>query len=187
MSTDGYPLDSIKTIAEDCKTAFMVFSSAKKGVFEKSHFPFGDQALHEHPQFKVVASMPAKAMELRLEAYEMEGKPDLYLLAARCFDGATCNRLAAMYKGVVPSTNPQLVCAERISGTQGAGRTFVLSDKFTDDLRTKCARLSVCRHKLDRDLKEDVGVECVKAPHKFKLDCYKKDDCKEVVSCATAD
>jgi hypothetical protein len=186
LSADGYSLDGVKTLADSCTTPWALFSTTKKGVFGIHHWPMADQAFHAHPQFKSIPGKPSAAGEVRFYAFDVDPKvsADTLLLAVECADAATCNRVGAMYKAVVPSGRLELVCAPTVPSTVGAGTVMVLSPKFHDEVPFKCARVAVCMHKLDRAITGDKHLECQKSPAGFKLDCAKKDSCEEIVACA---
>jgi len=181
---EGYSLAGIKTLAEGCKTPWIIFSAAKKGAFGINMWPMTDQMFQAHPQFKIVQAVPAAPMEVRLEMFELASAPDAIVLTGRCADASTCNRVAAAYHAVVPSgKNYSLACAERVPGTVGKETVLQLSPKVLDDVVTQCARIGVCSHKADRNLKEDVHLGCQKAPSNYNLKCAMKESCDAVTAC----
>lgn len=183
-----YPLDAIKAVPEDCASPEVLLASAPKSVGADYAWNVTRQALLANQQFHVVAGAPSAPGEVELAPY---GYNDgAYALVARCKDGGTCNRLAAMYKAIVRSSNPQVVCGNRIQGISGAP---VSSFRWSTDpkanlpqdgeVQAMCARLSACTIATDHATPGDPFLECQKAPSKFKTECAQRYPCAEVLAC----
>ncbi|EYF01264.1 hypothetical protein [Chondromyces apiculatus] len=182
--TTGYDLTAIKTIPDSCTTAAVVLASAPKSVGSSYEWSTSRQALLANQQFRVTTQPSPAAGEVFLAPYEMSGG---YALVARCGDGATCNQLAAMYKAIVRSSRPQVICGP-VQGLGAKVASFPLIDPTTDlpkpqNAAASCARLNACQIATDRSTPGDPFLECQKAPHKFKLDCASRYPCAEVLAC----
>ena len=191
----GYPLDAIKPIADNCSSAKVIMTAAPTNADNKYSWTFTRQAMLANQQFKVVSgppSVPGQVQFLQFEAgtKKPDGSWPQMNLVAFCADGGTCNQLAAMYKGVVRSSNPQPVCGQLpgplgdsspVSIQQGDPKGDLPADTDTIGM---CARLSACMIATDRATPGDPGLECQKAPSKFKTACAKKYPCSEVLACA---
>lgn len=184
-----YPLDAIKAVADDCTSPQVLLATAPKSVGPDYAWHVTRQAMLANQQFKVVNYMPTLPGEVYIGPY---GYTDgAFALVARCSDGATCNRLAAMYKAIVRSSRPQVVCGTPI---QGISSTPIGSFRWDADpkanlprdgeLQALCARLSACTIASDQSTPGDPFLDCQKAPAKFKTDCAKRYPCAEVIACA---
>jgi hypothetical protein len=184
-----YPLDAIKTVADDCKSAEVLLATAPKSVGPDYAWNVTRQAMLANQQFKVIVDrIPSAPGEVHIAPY---GYTDgAFALTAKCGDGATCNRLAAMYKAVVRSSRPQVVCGTPIAGISS---TPVGTFRWDADpkanlpqdgeLQALCARLSACTIATDQSTPGDPFLDCQKAPAKFKTDCAKRYPCAEVLAC----
>jgi hypothetical protein len=113
-----------------------------------------------------------------------------YALVATCNDGGTCNQLAAMYKAIVRTSNPQIVCG-KVQGISASpvGPPFGWNADPKGNLPPEsdavalCARLNACMIATDRATPGDPFVECQKAPHTFKTKCATRYPCAEVLAC----
>jgi hypothetical protein len=183
----SYPFKGVVTIADDCKEPSVALTTAPKKMGWDYDWTWTRQALLANPQFQVVdwPKKPDKPMQIRLDMYEI---PEGFALVAVCHDGATCNKLAAMYRSTVQTCNPQLHCgALPIAGTPrrsalvpADGRWLPLEDA---NVVGRCARIGVCLSAEREPFRGNPGVECQSAPTKFKADCAKKATCAEVVRC----
>jgi hypothetical protein len=183
-----YALASIKPLADSCSKCSVILGTAPVNKDNLYGWVFVSQAMAAHPQFKLMFPGEPKApMEIQFQMFEAgEGKEPAKAMAIVAFasDGPTCNKLAAMYKGVVRSSNPQLFCGEPKGVSKG--RTIDLAGwrALLIDPMSKCTRLASCMIAMDPTVPGDPGLECQKAPHTFKTDCAMKDTCADVVACA---
>jgi hypothetical protein len=182
-------MDGIKTIPDDCTRPEVLLATAPKSVGPDYPWHVTRQALLANQQFKVVHEHPPDAPgQIAVTAW---GYGDnAYALVALCADGATCNRLAAMYKAVVRSSHAQVLCKTPIAGISNSPvNTFRWSDDPKSnlpqdgELPALCARLSACSIATDQSTPGDPFLECQKAPSKFKTDCAKRYPCAEVIAC----
>jgi len=190
----GYSLDVIKPIADNCSSAKVILTSAPANADNKYSWTFTRQAMLANQQFNVTSGPPTGPGQVQFLQFEAgTKKPDgswsARSLIAFCADGGTCNQLAAMYKAVVRSSNPQLVCGQ-LSGSFGDSSPVSIQqgDPKADlpadgDVIGMCARLSACMIATDRSTAGDPGLECQKTPTKFKTACAKKYPCSEVLAC----
>ena len=95
-----------------------------------------------------------------------------------------------MYKAVVKSSNPQVMCGD-LPANLGAAKKHVdllAGDPASNvpdaaDTIGKCARVAACTIATKPDTTDDVGINCQKAPTKFKTECATKYPCAEVMAC----
>jgi hypothetical protein len=180
---------SIKTIDDTCSKAHVLMSVLPANL--KGGFPwtFLRQAVVVHQEFSNSSGAPpTKAGDVQYEMYD-HGTANKALVA-HCGDGATCNKLAAMYKALVPTSNPRPICGAvpDIKGTPQSVRIPRSPNQLDlpkrGDTQAQCARLGSCAIYLNPATQGDPSVECQKAPSKFKLDCALKTTCQEVADCA---
>jgi len=189
-----FPTDGLKTIADNCSAASVILASIPQkiasGWKEGQEWNWAVQAMLANPQFTLRDDAPSQSMEVKFLQYQQPG--DVAALVAHCQDGVTCNKLAAMYKFVVPGGRPQLFCGAKIPSIQGVGETVVKLTPFggTDakipdnkNVIGQCARLHACSRTLDHSTDDDLGLKCQRGPSKFKLACASKKSCAEVVAC----
>lgn len=188
-----YPLTAVKTIPDNCSKAHVLMATAP--VNDKKAYPWvwTRQAVIVHPEFK--ANEPAEPKtpgHVLFEMYDYGNDGKAKALIAHCADGGTCNKLAAMYKAVVPSSRPSPVCGE-VPNLKGKGEMVLIPQPGfgnEDDMPSSgdtialCARLSVCMIHMNPATPGDPGIECQKAPSKFKTACALKRPCSAVVECA---
>lgn len=184
-----YPMDGIKTIPDDCGRPEVLLATAPKSVGSDYQWNVTRQALLANQQFKLVYDHPPDAPG-QISVIPWGYGDGAYALVAMCADGATCNRLAAMYKAIVRSSHPQVLCKQPI---QGISKDPVGTFKWSDDpkanlpqdgdLQAQCARLNACMIATDQSTPGDPFLECQKAPAKFKTDCAKRYPCAEVIAC----
>jgi hypothetical protein len=192
-STD-FPTDGLKTIADNCSAASVILASVPQKVVDGwkggQEWNWAVQAMLANPQFTLRDDSTNQSMEVKFLQYQQAG--DVAALVAHCQDGVTCNKLAAMYKFVVPGGRPQLFCGSKIPSIQGVGATVVKLTPFggTDakipdnkNVIGQCARLHACSRTLEHSTDDDLGLKCQRGPSKFKLACASKKSCAEVVAC----
>ncbi|HSN98398.1 MAG TPA: hypothetical protein VLS89_08870 [Candidatus Nanopelagicales bacterium] len=187
VAAQGYDLAAIKTIPDGCASPAVILATAPKSVGPSYEWAISRQALLANQQFKIVDGAPTAPGQISLDPYEYNGSA--YALIARCKDGGTCNQVAAMYKAIVRSSRPQVICGP----VQGLGASPVGSFRWdatpqgnlpgAKDTVAACARLSACQIATDRATPGDPFLECQKAPHKHKTDCATRYPCAEVLAC----
>ncbi len=183
-----YPMDGIKTVADDCKLAQALIATAPKSVGPDYQWHLTRQTLLANQQFKFISG---RVLEAPGEIFvSVWGYNDGYALVTYCYDGATCNRFAAMYKAIVRSSHPQVVCKTPIQGlSANQVGTFRWSDDpkanlpQDGDVAAQCARLNACMIASDQSTPGDPFLECQKAPAKFKTNCASRYPCAEVLAC----
>lgn len=191
LSADGYPLNALETIPDDCKSPWVLLGSGAKDTKLGLHqWPWIEQAMRAHPQFESVAEAPGPG-QIRFFEYDLHpnanrsfGGPPTVVLVGECVDGATCNRIAAMVEAVGRVGKITLECAEVPRNVLGRGRPLVLAEPLVDDDATKCARVALCRHMQDRSLAYSVHEMCLHSRFKFNLSCAERDGCEAVAECA---
>jgi len=189
-----FPTDGLKTIADNCSSASVVLAGVPQKVVDGwkdgQEWNWAVQAMLANPQFTLRDDATSQSMDVKFLQYQQAG--DVAALVAHCQDGVTCNKLAAMYKFVVPGGRPQLFCGSKIPGIRGVGATVVKLTPFagTDakipdkkNVIGQCARLHACSRTLDHSTEDDLGLKCQRAPSKFKLACASKTSCADVVAC----
>jgi hypothetical protein len=182
----GYSLDGIKTVADNCATPSVVLATAPKSVGASYPWNITRQALLANQQFRVVAGAPAQENEVQLATHTLG---EAFALVAKCRDGGTCNRLAAMYKGIVRSARPQVYCGVVPSLSNGPVHAFTWAATpegnlpGASDTVAQCGRLNACMIATDRSTSGDPFVACQKAPSKFKTACARNYPCAEVIAC----
>ncbi len=187
----SYSMGSIKTIADGCTNANAIMVTAPESVGADYEWKYSRQAMLANQQYKVVADAPSIRGEVGFEVRQMDASmSNAYVLVAHCADGLTCNHLAAMYKSIVKSSNPQVVCGDLGANAGrfvkkihllGGGPQANLPQ--ASDTISKCARIAACTIADDTSTTEDVGISCQKAPTSYKLDCATRYPCAEVLSC----
>jgi hypothetical protein len=192
-SAGSYSTDGIQTIPDDCAKASVLLATTPHSKNDKYPWSFAGQALLAHPQFKIGSALPPKtASTVTLQQHDFRaGKASKIskALVAVCNDGATCNKLAAMYKNVVRTSRPALFCgALPDSIRQPGGFVDFGVDRAKDmpgqkDLTAQCARLAACAIAADHNAPGDPGVECQKKPSDFKTQCALRPTCAEVIEC----
>jgi hypothetical protein len=182
-----YPFKGISTIPDDCKEPSVVLTTAPKKMGWDYGWTWTRQAFHANPQFQIVdwPGKPEKPMQVRLDMYAI---PDGFALVGVCHDGATCNKLAAMYRSTVPTCSPTLHCGPLpIAGPARRSAIIPSNGQWlpTEDADTigRCARIGVCLRMKHEPFRGNPGVMCQSAPAKFKIECAKKATCDEVVAC----
>jgi hypothetical protein len=183
-----YPLTAIKPLADSCGKCSVILGTAPVNKDNLYGWVFVSQAMAAHPQFKLMfPGEPTAPMEIQFQMFDAgDGKAPAKAMAVVAFaaDGSTCNKLAAMYKGVVRSSNPQLFCGEPKGVSNGKKIDLAGWRALLIDPMSKCTRLASCLIAVDPATPGDPGLECQQAPQKFKTDCAMKDSCAEVAACA---
>lgn len=186
-----YAMDGIKTISDTCDKAHVNLVTAPETVGVDYDWTFTRQAMLANQQYHVVDGDPKAPGDVAFQVHQADAKmQNAYVLIARCVDGVTCNHLAAMYKAVVKSANPQPFCGD-IPAHLGAKKKSVnllaggpeANLPADSDARAKCARVAACTIADKTDTKDDVGLACQKSPSSYKLACAKKYPCAEVLAC----
>jgi hypothetical protein len=186
-----YPFRGLATIPGDCSEPSTVLTTAPTKVGWDYDWMWTRQALYANPQFQIVdwPGKPNKPMQVRLDMYAIPGG---FALVGVCLDGATCNKLSAMYKSTVPTCSPKLHCgALPMSGAPHKSRLVPEGGAWlpTEDSNVvgQCARIGVCLSvKHEKRVGSNPGIECQNSPRTFKVECAKKATCDEVVDCLRA-
>ena len=184
-AAQGYALDGIKTIPDSCASAHVILSTAPASVGADHPWQTARQALLANQQFKVVDGEPAAPGQVHLGTFDSNGS---FALVAACKDGGTCNQLAAMYKALIRSSHPQVICGHvpGMSAEPVGAFSFGAAQQnlpTSGDAIAACARLDACMIATDRSTPGDPFLECQKAPSSFKLRCAEKYPCAEVMAC----
>jgi len=188
-AAQGYDLAAIKSIPDNCSSPTVILATAPRSVGASYPWNISRQALLANQQFKITAEPPSVPGQVSLATYDYGGG-GAYALVAKCNDGGTCNRLAAMYKAIIRSSNPQVFCG-KVPGISASpvGSAFGWNPSpegnlpSAKDITALCARLDACLIATDRSTAGDPFVECQKAPSKFKTACARKYPCAEVLAC----
>jgi hypothetical protein len=186
-ATGDYPTTGLKLLAADCAKPHALLASGPVKLGLEFPWPLPRQAFLAHPAFKIVKREPTAPGEVRLGTHEVK---DGYALVALCKDAETCNKAAAMYKGVIRSSSPQLFCGTvpgvtaepKDSGFEWAADPAANLPK-ADETVSVCARLDACWIATDHNAPGDPFLECQKAPQTFKLACAQQTACPDVVKC----
>lgn len=186
----SYPMTPIKTIPDTCSNAHVILANAPKSVGVDYPWTWSRQALLANQQFRVApaASAPGQVSFAVHQADATMG--EAFALVATCADGSTCNRLAAMYKAVVKSSNPQPLCGPL---PPNLGRPKKAFDPLAGgpeanvpragDVMGLCARIAACTIATKPETTDDVGIQCQKKPTSFKTECASRYPCAEVMAC----
>jgi hypothetical protein len=186
-----YSLDLIKAMPDDCKSPSLMLAAVPNAAAQKEDFvwAFAVQALYAHSDFKL-SSKAALSKKDQVAFEDVAVNPTATGLIAYCHDGATCNRLAAMYKTTVPSSKPEVYCGKKWEPGQpsrgfsnAADLTAMAKKKLKDEPGSMCARIGVCTKQQNPAAAGDPGVECQRAPTEFKYQCAQKESCEAVVAC----
>ncbi len=187
----SYKLDGIKKIDDSCASPWVIVANAPETVGVDYDWKWSKQALVANQQFHVVTTTPAAVGDVSFEVHQADATmSSAWVLVARCNDGGTCNYLAAMYKAVVKSSNPQPVCGS-LPASLGAAKKHLdllaggaeANVPHEGDTIGLCARLSACNVAMKPDSTDDVGIQCQKAPSTFKTSCASRYPCAEVMAC----
>ena len=183
----GYTLTHAKPIAADCATPAVLLASTPLSNGAGFTWPVTHQTFRVNRQFVIVAGEPKHEKEVHLAPYTYDDTG--YGLVATCYDAATCNEVAAMYKAIVRSSNPQPFCGRSSHLGTTPVSTFSWSSDFHAnmpdpmDMRALCARINACMIATDRSVEGDPFLDCQRAPQTFKTSCAMRDPCEEVLKC----
>jgi nucleoside phosphorylase len=183
----GYPLTHTKPIAADCTKPAIILATTFMSNGAAYPWPVTHQTFRANRQFVIVPREPKHEREVFLAPYQYDD--NAYALVATCYDAATCNEVAAMYKAIVRSSDPQLFCGKSSHlgatpvGTFSWNPDFHANMPEPTDTRALCARLNACMIATDRSVEGDPFVECQRAPQTFKTSCAMRDPCEEVLNC----
>jgi hypothetical protein len=187
-TTGPYATAGITTIADDCANASVFLSSSPHTKDDQYTWSFAKQALLAHPQFKISGAVPPKsANTITLQQYDFQPvktAKTAKALVALCNNGATCNKLAAMYKNVVRAARPKLICGKLPETMREPGGMVDFGvDPKKDlpgpkDVVAQCARLAACTIAADHNTPGNPGVECQKKPADFKTQCALNPTCE---------
>ena len=187
-----YSMDGIKTISDTCANAHVILAQAPETVGVDYEWKYSRQAMLANQQYQVVDGKPALPGQVSFQVHQADAKlNNAFVLVANCADGTTCNHLAAMYKAIVKSSNPQVLCGDvpaHLGSMKKAVNLMAGGWKAnlpkSGDTISQCARLAACTIADKTDTKEDVGINCQKSPQSFKLDCADRYPCAEVLACS---
>ena len=192
----SFSLEGVAAIADDCKEAYATAATAPESVGPEYDWAWTKQALLANPQFKInLDDRDPASGEVSFRLFQASVKfHSAWVLVARCGDGATCNRLVAMLRATTHNKSPQPYCGslpmDLVWGTPLRPILRELGDPQRtlpgdDDSKGQCARLQACSVAADPSKAESitVGLDCQKAPHKFKRACSQKFPCSEVMTC----
>jgi len=191
---DAYPLDAVKTIPDECSSAWTALTVVTPAIRESSPdwlWASAVQALYAHPEFEVVGGMPTAPMQVQI--FEGKHGEKNFALWARCQDGATCNKLAAMYRAVNRTARPWVYCGAGDTKVDRDGSKVLFANqaalvqearsKLESAVDSQCFRIGICHTREGAGGGEDIGYQCNRKPSTFKLSCAKKATCAEVVQC----
>lgn len=182
----SYPMGNIKLIPDNCSNAHAILANAPASLGIDYGWSYSKQAMLANQQFKTASSATSPG-QVSFAVHEVGAA---MALVATCGDGSTCNRLAAMYKAVVKSSNPQVLCGA-LPATFGVAKkqiTMISGNPASNvpvasDIIGMCARLAACTIATKPDTTDDVGIACQKAPTSFKTACATRYPCAEVMAC----
>lgn len=186
-----YSMAGIKTISDTCSNAHVILVTAPESVGVDYEWKYSRQAMLANQQYKVVDGAPRVQGEVSFQVHQADASmSNAFVLIANCADGTTCNHLAAMYKSIVKSSNPQVFCGEIPKNVGSKKKDINLMAggprqnlPKSDDTISKCARIAACTIADKTSTTEDVGISCQKSPNSYKLDCAARYPCAEVMSC----
>ena len=171
----------VTPVADDCTTPYVDLATSPN-----TDWNWIRHAMIAHPEFTDVGGAPATSP---MEVSFVQFASSSYRLVASCADGATCNKLAAMYLNVVWASTPKVQCKTmEFSGSPKKVR--VVTTSWMADLTAtteyvpKCARLNACDIRMNPKSANEVGRRCQGGPNNFKLECALQESCDDVVACA---
>lgn len=186
-----YSLAEIRPVAENCKSPSVMLAAVSNNIAKKKDFVWAYvvQALYAHPKFVLGNKVSLKAPG-RVALQEVQVTPKAVGLVAYCKDGATCNELAAMYKSTVPTSKPEVYCGKswekgRIPRglLNSVGLRAMAFKKLKEEPTSMCARVGICTKQQNPASTDDIGLECKRAPGKYKYKCGQEKTCEAVVAC----
>lgn len=187
--------DVTNKIADNCSNASVLMTSAPESVGADYPWTWTRQALLANQQFKVVSGTPAGPGEVSFEVHQASSKfQNAWVLVGKCSDGMTCNKLAAMNKAIVKGSASQPICGALPMDLSPATMKKPVLRELGNPQNTlpekkeiigQCARLHACTIAMDptANAGATIGLDCQKAPTKFKTDCATKYPCAEVMKC----
>jgi hypothetical protein len=170
-------------------------TSAPESVGVDYPWTWTRQALLANQQYKVVEGTPSVPGEVAFEVHQASSKHSgAWVLVARCADGGTCNKLAAMQKAIVKGAAAQPVCGALPMDLSPATRKKVVLRELGNPQNTlpdrtdvvgQCARLHACTVAMDpkANATTDIGLSCQKSPSSFKTSCASAYPCAAVLAC----
>jgi hypothetical protein len=192
---DGkYALGGLRALPQNCKRSVAILTALPRKVVESEKFEwhFAKQVFLANPELSVVVKgnlAPSKgpnAVHFATAVHKPTGGVALY---AECNTAEACQRAAAAYKVVVPTSQPELVCGD--TPTLGeVSEVSLMTGLVKNDLPSRdnviqqCVRLAACRARRDGKLEGDPAIECQRKPSSFPLACSRKASCEEVLACA---
>ena len=188
-------MSAIKPMPDNCKTPYVILSTAPNKVGVDYDWTWSKQTMLANQQFKVVKANPTTVDQVSFEVHLASKRfNNAWVLVAKCWDGGTCNRLAAMYKTTVKGSTSQPVCGTLpMSLSRATFRRPALVQlgnpqaalPSAKDARGLCARLHACEVAMDPPNGASVktGFACQKAPSNFKVNCARKYPCANVKAC----
>ena len=193
-----YSMAGISPTVDNCKDAWAVLATVPAALHDKPDFfwRFARQVFLANPDFQYgVPEAPARVM-----FHEGPHQPTGgFALVAHCPDGLACNRVAAAYKIVVPTSRPEVVCGkppptisvgpgasvlEFEPGPKGLAVAREKNLPGKDDVVSQCVRLAACKAERDKKLEGDPAIQCQKRPSDFKPSCALKFPCSAVLACS---
>jgi hypothetical protein len=187
--------DVTNPIPNECKSAAVLMTSAPESVGVDYPWTWTRQALLANQQYKVVEGPPSVPGEVSFEVHQASSKHSgAWVLVARCADGGTCNKLAAMQKAIVKGAAAQPVCGALPMDLSPTTRKKVVLRELGNPQNTlpgktdvigQCARLHACTVAMDpkANATTDIGPSCQKGPSSFKTSCASEYPCSAVLSC----
>jgi hypothetical protein len=187
--------DVANPIADNCASPSVLVTSAPESVGPDYPWTWTRQAMLANQQFKVVSGSPAAHGEVAFEVHQASDTfKNAWVLVAKCHDGSTCNKLAAVSKAIIRGAVSQPVCGPL--PMQLSASTFkkpVLHElgapqntlPESSDISGQCARLHACTIAMDpiANAKTNIGLDCQKSPSYFKTSCATRYPCVEVTKC----
>lgn len=187
--------DVANPIADNCSTPSVLMTTAPESMGADYAWTWTRQALLANQQFKVVSGSPAAHGEVAFEVHQASDTfKNAWVLVAKCHDGSTCNKLAAINKAIIKGSVSQPVCGPL--PMQLSASTFkkpvlrelgVPQNTLPDssDIVGQCARLHACTIAMDptANAKTNIGLDCQKSPSNFKTSCATRYPCVEVTKC----
>ncbi len=193
-----YAMGGISPTVDNCKDAWAVLATVPAALHDKPDFfwRFARQVFLANPDLGYgIPEAPARIM-----FHEGPHQPTGgFALVAHCPSGIDCNRVAAAYKIVVPTSRPEVVCGKpppTISvgpgasvlefevGPQGLSIPREKNLPGKDDVVSQCVRLAACKAERDKKLEGDPAIACQKRPSDFKPACALKFPCSAVLACS---
>jgi len=178
------------TIADDCPDAKAIIAVAPKHAADWTK---PRQTFLANLQFSYVSAFSDRPGQVVFA--EADHLPTgAVALVARCKEGVTCKRLAAAYKTVVPTSEPELFCGQtptlgELRPSQVITHAKPLKSQLPgpQDTLGKCVRIAACQAALAGKLSGDPVLDCQKKPTTFPLECAREFPCAAVLACLERD